>query len=56
MKIATVCTGVGAPEQAIKELGWNHESVSACRDFLTAITLPKYQTRRPTSRQETASR
>jgi DNA (cytosine-5)-methyltransferase 1 len=30
MKVATVCTGVGAPEQAIKELGWNHEIVFGC--------------------------
>jgi DNA (cytosine-5)-methyltransferase 1 len=30
IRVATVCTGVGAPEQAIKELGWNHEVVFGC--------------------------
>lgn len=30
MKIATVCTGIGSPEMAIKNLGVKHEIVFAC--------------------------
>jgi DNA (cytosine-5)-methyltransferase 1 len=30
IKIATVCTGIGSPEQAIKELGWKHEISFGC--------------------------
>lgn len=30
MKIATVCSGIGAPEQAIKNLNIPHEVVFAC--------------------------
>jgi DNA (cytosine-5)-methyltransferase 1 len=30
IKVATVCTGVGAPEQAIKELGWKHSISFGC--------------------------
>jgi DNA (cytosine-5)-methyltransferase 1 len=30
IKVATVCTGVGAPEQAIKELGWKHTISFGC--------------------------
>lgn len=30
MKIATVCTGIGSPEQALKNLGISHEIVFGC--------------------------
>lgn len=30
IKVATVCTGIGSPEQAIKELGISHEITFAC--------------------------
>ena len=30
IKVATVCTGIGSPEQAIKELGWKHEISFGC--------------------------
>jgi DNA (cytosine-5)-methyltransferase 1 len=30
LKVATVCTGIGSPEQAIKELGIPHEIVFGC--------------------------
>ncbi len=30
LKVATVCTGVGSPEQAIKNIGVKHEIVFAC--------------------------
>ena len=30
MKISTVCTGIGSPEMAIKNLGIEHEIVFGC--------------------------
>lgn len=42
MKIATVCTGVGAPEQAVKELGWDHSISFGCEIDKYARTT--YQT------------
>lgn len=30
LKVATVCSGIGSPEQALKELGIEHENVFAC--------------------------
>ncbi len=30
LKVATVCSGIGSPEQALKELGIEHEIVFAC--------------------------
>jgi DNA (cytosine-5)-methyltransferase 1 len=42
IKVATVCTGVGAPEQAIKELGWKHSISFGCEIDKYARTT--YQT------------
>ena len=30
LKIATVCTGIGSPEQALENLGIDHEIVFGC--------------------------
>jgi len=48
MKIATVCSGIGSPEQALKDLNINHEIVFACeidkyaRKSYLANFNPKY--------------
>lgn len=48
IKVATVCTGIGSPEQAIKELGMEHEITFACeidkyaRQSYLANFNPKY--------------